>query len=568
MSEGKSKFLSKVLVVSAGLGLLYIISRNRRKIFSIFNKHGHPLYGQRIELVDSVEKCDAVVADLKKQCIKNPVLGFDCEWITVNGKRRPVALLQLATDNGLCALFRLCHLRPIPVCLRELLLNDRILKVGVDSHEDAKKLAFDYSLCVSGTYDLRFLAKENGYKAEGLAKLAKSHLNVVLDKNWRLSCSNWEAVELTSAQLNYAANDALVAVKIFNKLFSQLKKTWYERTDYMAIHQLLEYQIDTRFNAKLENRRKCSPITDTAEKGNQIKRKTYTGIRASNLYDNTQLQAPDGELLGVIDYKKAKWYIDNGLAIEIATNPYIARLNFEPAARPVGSVGQYYKISKDNQCVVCGKTDTFVRKNVVPREYRKHFPDVMKSHSSHDVLLLCPQCHEKSNISDLAIRTYLANLCDAPISHNNTAIKSFEIPKLKSVKSAGRAILNHSEKLPEARKNELLEVLKNYFSCDNIDEDQLLIASELNTNLDNPDYCQHGEKVVEKYCNELGGLVTLEKLWREHFLKTMEPRYLPELWDVNHNANRLEIRAQEGRLNEIDMLKAGIKNSSSNEKNH
>ena len=43
-----------------------------------------------------------------------PVLGFDCEWVTRGSSRRPVALLQLATLDGLCVLIRLCRLSQIP----------------------------------------------------------------------------------------------------------------------------------------------------------------------------------------------------------------------------------------------------------------------------------------------------------------------------------------------------------------------------------------------------------------------------------------------------------------------
>lgn len=38
------------------------------------------------------------------------VLGFDCEWV----KEGPVSLLQLATFNGVCALFRIGKIGYIP----------------------------------------------------------------------------------------------------------------------------------------------------------------------------------------------------------------------------------------------------------------------------------------------------------------------------------------------------------------------------------------------------------------------------------------------------------------------
>lgn len=150
-------------------------------------------------------------------------MGFDCEWVTVSGARRPIALLQLASHKGLCALFRLCNLKSIPKGLRELLENEDILKVGVASIEDASRLSYDYGVGVASTFDLRFLTIHAKRKPEGLAKLSKSILNIELDKNWRIRCSDWEAKELTNIQIDYAAKDAIVAVEIFKKLSNEIK---------------------------------------------------------------------------------------------------------------------------------------------------------------------------------------------------------------------------------------------------------------------------------------------------------------------------------------------------------
>lgn len=63
------------------------------------------------------------------------MLGFDCEWVTVGGNRRPVALLQLATHKGLCALIRLCNLHRIPpelrVCTQSFILIENLLKFTI-----------------------------------------------------------------------------------------------------------------------------------------------------------------------------------------------------------------------------------------------------------------------------------------------------------------------------------------------------------------------------------------------------------------------------------------------------
>lgn len=92
------------------------------------------------------------------------------------------------------------------------------------------------------------------------------------------------------------------------------------------------------------------------------------------MYHNCYLEAPDGETLCTCDRKKAEWYVTKNLGVKVKDNPLTVRLNFEPSGRAMGEVGEYYTQTKVNQCVVCGAEDEFVKKNVVPKEYRKNFP--------------------------------------------------------------------------------------------------------------------------------------------------------------------------------------------------
>lgn len=96
--------------------------------------------------------------------------------------------------------------------------------------------------------------------------------------------------------------------------------------------------------------------------------------RNKPLYHNCYLQAPDGDILCTCDRKKAEWYVTKGLGEVVEEEPFTVKLKFEPSGRALGEVGQYYTQVKLNQCVVCGTTEKFIRKNVVPREYRKYFP--------------------------------------------------------------------------------------------------------------------------------------------------------------------------------------------------
>ena len=64
---------------------------------------------------------------------------------------------------------------------------------------------------------------------------------------------------------------------------------------------------------------------------------------------------------------------------------------------------------KENRCCVCGlgpgsgsgsgsgasgPGSGYLRHNIVPHCYRQHFPPFMKSHLSHDIVLLCLSCHQ------------------------------------------------------------------------------------------------------------------------------------------------------------------------------
>ncbi|KAM7362483.1 exonuclease 3'-5' domain-containing 2 isoform 2-T2 [Cochliomyia hominivorax] len=568
MNCAKSKLLKSALVTTVGLGLLIVVAAKRKRIYHYLQNINNPLKHRRIEVVQNLEECHMIVKQLKKHCNELKVLGFDCEWVTVGGTRRPTALLQLASGQGLCALFRLSCMKQIPKSLRDLLEDDEILKVGIAPQGDAQNLSHDYGVGVASTLDLRFLAALTGRKPEGLAKMSKSVLNVEIDKHWRIVCSNWEAQELSEKQLLYAANDALVAVEIFKKLSNDLvrRKFWLSKNDFDTIYLKLEpfYEVNFKegflMNMAIDKSSKSTAFSKSKSERKFPKKTQTRGLstRSRGLYDNCLLEAPDGELLCTIDKRKAKWYLDQCLGIEVKADPFTVRLNFEPAGRARGEVGKYYQSPKENQCVVCGHKETFIRKNVVPREYRKHFP-VMKSHTSHDVLLLCPTCHQLSNNSDLKVRHRLGEMCDAPLTNKEGASKLKEIPELKLVKSAARALLKSGDQIPEERRKILEAVILNYYKGENeISYSLLQEASEIEAQQINEKYSQHGEKVVQTFQMKHGGLLKLEKIWREHFIHTMQPKYLPPLWNINHNADRLEIRANEGRINQEDLVVAGI----------
>ena len=62
----------------------------------------------------------------------------------------------------------------------------------------------------------------------------------------------------------------------------------------------------------------------------------------------------------------------------VCETPLTVRLNFEPAGRPSSEYDRYYLMDKANKCVVCGQVNSVLRKNIVPHDYRRHFPAFLK----------------------------------------------------------------------------------------------------------------------------------------------------------------------------------------------
>lgn len=52
----------------------------------------------------------------------------------------------------------------------------------------------------------------------------------------------------------------------------------------------------------------------------------------------------------------------------------------------------------------------------------------------------------------------------------------------------------------------------------------------------------HGEAVYRHFCRL--GLIHLEMRWRQHFLDTMRPQYLPALWSVHHHHAKVRWKIQ------------------------
>lgn len=124
----------------------------------------------------------------------------------------------------------------------------------------------------------------------------------------------------------------------------------------------------------------------------------------------------------------------------------------------------------------------------------------MKAHQSHDVLLLCPSCHEISNNYDLQLRRKLADMCDAPLIGPITHIRDNNLQTRRKLHSAVKA-LREKFTLPLRQREEYENYILKYTGQQKITSDLLNALNEQLKNAIIPKpipnkYQPHGLKVL------------------------------------------------------------------------
>lgn len=146
------------------------------------------------------------------------VLGFDTETKPSfkKGKKNKVSLIQLANDELAC-LIRINKVG-MPPQLTELLADENVIKAGVAVHDDIRFLKSVRGFEPLGFVDLQKFVRDYGIQVSGLKKLAAIVLGFRISK--RQQVTDWEADQLSEAQIVYAATDAWVCQQIYKKLLN------------------------------------------------------------------------------------------------------------------------------------------------------------------------------------------------------------------------------------------------------------------------------------------------------------------------------------------------------------
>ncbi|KAJ8513150.1 hypothetical protein OPV22_003584 [Ensete ventricosum] len=204
------------------------------------------------------------------------------------------------------------------------------------------------------------------------------------------------------------------------------------------------------------------------------------------------IYASDGRLLCYCDRRKLEWYVQRDLARIVEDDPPAIMLLFEPKGRPEDEDNEFYIQSKKNMCVGCGEKSHYIRYRIIPSCYRMHFPEHLKSHRSHDIVLLCVDCHEvahsaaekykKKVAQEFGIPLFvqkIVNLGESTVATvASTSVNLTEETGVSplQLRTAAMALLRHGSNMPSGRLEELMQIVKTYFGRQEISAEDLEAA--------------------------------------------------------------------------------------------
>ena len=169
-------------------------------------------FNGKIFVADTKELVDVAIDELRKY----DMIGIDTETRPSfkKGVYHNVALLQLSTIDK-CYLIRL-NKTGFSDKVASLLEDESIMKIGLSLNDDIRRLHESKDFKPSNFVDLQTFVKGYGIIDNSLQRIFAIVFGQRISKGQRLS--NWEAIELTNAQQNYAATDAWACLKIYNEL--------------------------------------------------------------------------------------------------------------------------------------------------------------------------------------------------------------------------------------------------------------------------------------------------------------------------------------------------------------
>jgi hypothetical protein len=266
--------------------------------------------------------------------------------------------------------------------------------------------------------------------------------------------------------------------------------------------------------------------------------------------ENWKVYHPSGRHMFTCGEKKAYWYLERNLAKLIDGERSIA-LTFIPKGNGFEDDEEFGRSIRIVRCVVTGVSDNLQRHHIVPYCYRTYFPEEYKSKNHHDVVLMNFEIHSEYEQKANKFKDEVAEIYDVKtIGELNTeyTLKLRELGKPNAIimntihslfKTYGRlsreGILEKLQFIAEntgipfdvVNKYNYIQIYKLYLFLKDDHINELYQFKEANRKL-----YDHGYHVAQKLDTE-EKIEDFVKLWRNHFIETMQPKFMPNGWSVD-----------------------------------
>jgi hypothetical protein len=265
--------------------------------------------------------------------------------------------------------------------------------------------------------------------------------------------------------------------------------------------------------------------------------------------ENWKVYHPSGRHMFTCGEKKAYWYLERNLA-EL-TGERMIKLTFIPKGNGFEDDEEFGRSSRIVQCVVTGISEGLQRHHIVPYCYRTYFPEIYKSKNHHDVVLMNFEIHSEYEQKANEFKDEIARIYNVKTIGELNAEYTL---KLRELGKPNAVILNTIHSIfkiyGRLSQEELLDKLHYIADNSNLPFEtlikynyiqlfklyQLLREDHINEiyefkGIYRKQY-DHGYHVVQKLDTE-EKIEDFVKLWRNHFVDTMQPLFMPTGWSVD-----------------------------------
>lgn len=265
--------------------------------------------------------------------------------------------------------------------------------------------------------------------------------------------------------------------------------------------------------------------------------------------ENWKVYHPNGRHMFTCGEKKAFWYLEKELANIIGENKI--KFTFIPKGNGFEDNEEFGRSARETRCVVTGNEDDLQRHHIVPYCYRTYFPEQYKSKNHHDVVLVNHRIHSDYEQKANEFKDIIAEMYEVK------TIGELNVEYTQLLREKGRdnsILLNtiHSlfksyGRMPDDVKFNKLRYISErtdipYNQIKNLSYMQMyklyLILRERHVmqieffKEENRRFYDHGYHVVKKLDTE-DKIEEFVKLWRTHFIETMNPMFMPNGWSID-----------------------------------